>query len=459
MKKLVKDHDLIAAFINCRNADPKHFVSGEDVQKEISARTGVVINPSSVRGRFIKMGKPLRQQKVWGKIQPYKQGAPQMATTPKKTKYLDEQTLWVLKDVEKAGAGEAPGMSPDIAKFAGKRVSVAFTDNNGFIRIKENPNLLFSDKWFTDKPDITPLATRKVPEGDAQGYTFPKELVNLIPDRGQFADYVERPVDSVLKMHYALQKYPITQGKQGTGKTRGHAYYAMTEARPFLLLSCYEDFKLPKLFGDKTIQNGSIVFQESLFTRAIQHPCVVLFDEINAVSQANTFDFHALLQNRCLFIKDADGGNGKMYNLHKDCKIGFSQNPKSAKYIGGQVRASNFLGRCTYITYPEFSRKELAKALLMRYPDLPADEGKLFIDYYGAVCEAIEKSGLNVDISIRQLFNAVDFNIHGMDLEQALEGGITAIAEAVSNPKAKEALNDLSKAVWKERFEAGKAKP
>ena len=162
-------------------------------------------------------------------------------------------------------------------------------------------------------------------------FTVSDEMMKYIPDVSEFENYIERDIDTRLAIHYNLVKYPITQGKQGTGKTFSHMYYAFKNGLPLFLFSCYEDFRLTKLFGDKTIKNGSIVFQESLFVKAIQGPSVILFDEINAVSNANTFDFHALLQNRELYIKDANDGEGKIFVLHPECRIGFAQNPKSAK--------------------------------------------------------------------------------------------------------------------------------
>lgn len=199
------------------------------------------------------------------------------------------------------------------------------------------------------------------------------ELKSYIPRDEDFSNYIVRDIDKRLETHLNSSrpghwKYPVCQGKQGTGKTYSSMYYAWINKLPFFLFSMYEDFKLPKIFGDKTIINGTIKFQESNFVKATQSPCVILFDEINALSNANTFDFHALLQNRELFIKDANDGLGRTYILHDDCKIVFAQNPKSAKYIGGNIKASNFLGRCTYLTYPEFSKKEIRLALKKKFP-------------------------------------------------------------------------------------------
>jgi midasin (ATPase involved in ribosome maturation) len=248
----------------------------------------------------------------------------------------------------------------------------------------------------------------------------------------------------------------VCQGKQGTGKTYSAAYYAWNNKLPFFLFSMFEDFKLPKLFGDKTIINGSIKFQESTFVKATQGPCVILFDEINALSNANTFDFHALLQNRELFIKDANDGAGRVYHLHEDCKICFAQNPKSAKYIGGNIKASNFLGRCTYLTYPEFSKKEIRLALRKKFPELNKDDMDKFVKFYFACTETIEKASVPVDISIRQLNNVVDLWLHGLPIQYAIEDGLTSVMEAVSQPKAKDTFFRLAQAVWKELLGASK---
>jgi MoxR-like ATPase len=290
----------------------------------------------------------------------------------------------------------------------------------------------------------------------ARIYVIAEELKEYIPKPEDFSNYIERPIDKRLEIHYLLGKYPLTQGKQGTGKTFSHQYFAYKKQLPFFLYSCFEDFKLAKLFGDKTIKNGTVVFQESLFVKAFQSPSVILFDEINAVSNANTFDFHALLQNRQLFIKDADDGNGKLYKLHEDCYIGFAQNPKSVKYVGGNIKASNFLGRCTFLTYPEFTKKEIRDALMKKFPNIHKDDLDKFTKFYFACTETIERSNLPVDISIRQLNNVVELWLHGMPLKEAIEDGMTSIVEAVSQPKAKESFYRLAQAVWRELMEEGK---
>lgn len=309
----------------------------------------------------------------------------------------------------------------------------------------------------TERQSLSDMSKYKVHD------SIPEELKAFIPPDEEFVNYIDRDIDKRLSIHYncfqikgAGYKYPISQGKQGTGKTFGHMRYAHMNGLPFFLYSCFEDFKLPKLFGDKTIKNGSIMFQESLFVKAIQSPSVILFDEINAVSNSNTFDFHALLQNRELYIKDANDGAGRVYKLHPECRIGFAQNPKSAKYIGGNIKASNFLGRCTFLTYPEFKKKEIKTAIMKRYPKMDTRDVDRFTSFYFAIVETIERSDLPVDISIRQLNNVVDLWLSGMSLQHSIEDGMSSMMEAVSQPKAKESFYRIAQAVWKELTEADK---
>jgi hypothetical protein len=288
-------------------------------------------------------------------------------------------------------------------------------------------------------------------------YAVDPVLAPYIPSDAEFASYIDRQLDKRLGIHYMAGKYPISQGPQGTGKTFGHAYFAWKNKLPFFLFSCFEDFSLVSLFGDKTIQNGSIVFQESLFVRAIQSASVILFDEINALSNSNTFDFHALLQNRKLFIKDADNGKGKVYNVHNDCFIGFAQNPRSAKYIGGNVKSSAFLGRCTYLTYPDFTMKEITSIIKKRFPTLLDNEVGEYVKFFGACRDAIKSNSLPVDISIRQLINVIDLYMHGMKLEQALEDGLISVMDSISQPKARQSFETLAEATWKTLMDIKKA--
>jgi hypothetical protein len=277
---------------------------------------------------------------------------------------------------------------------------------------------------------------------------IPAELAPYIPAPSVFDAYVERPVDALLATHLNLGKYPIAQGKQGTGKTFSYMFYSWKHQLPFFLYSAYEDFNLRKYFGDKTIENGTIKFQEGLLIKAISNPSCICIDEVNAIAESGIKDFNAFLQNRELFIKDADNGRGKVYHIHPQCRIGFAQNPKSSKYIGGKVRSSDFLGRCTYITFPEFTKKQIELAISKKYPELVAKDRDNFISFYREILKAIDAANIPFDISIRQLNNVIELWIHNVPLIDAIESGMLDIATASSQPKTKDALLKIAQAVW-----------
>ena len=341
----------------------------------------------------------------------------------------------------------------------GKQVTIKETSD--VIKVEEN-NWYFDPSDFITTPTPAPKPEPKPKPEPRKTLTVeiptpnvPDSLKPYIPTADQLNGYVSRDVDTKLALVLDLQakglpnKYPIAQGKQGTGKTYSYIHYAYKRQLPFFLWSAYEDFNIRKLYGDRTIVNGTVKFQESVFVQAIQHPSVILIDEVNAISQANIKDFNALLQNRQLYIKDADDSKGKLYKLHKECRIGFAQNPKSAKYVGGHIRSSDFLGRCMYITYPEFSKDQIKKALKTNY-DQHIDEDSInkFTNFYTGCVDAINQNDIPVDISIRQLLNIIDLYVHGASLGDSIEMGTLNIMDSISQPKSKEAFLRVSEMVW-----------
>ena len=276
------------------------------------------------------------------------------------------------------------------------------------------------------------------------------ELKEFMHKDEEFDNYVIRDVDKRLAVHYNLGLYPITQGPQGTGKTMSHSYCAYAHKLPHLIISCFEDMTLAKFFGNSTIKNGSIEYKEGIFVRLTQAPSFLTFDEINAVGNAKTFDFHALLENRQLFIKDANNGDGKMFKLHPHCKIGFAQNPKSAKYSGGNIKGSAFLGRCSFIDYPQFTEKEIIKAIGLKFPQMIEEDRTKFAKFFFVILKAIEDAALPLDISIRQLNTVIKLWLAGIPIQQAIEDGMASMVVAVSQPKAKESFMRLAGGIWTE---------
>ena len=350
---------------------------------------------------------------------------------------------WEIRDVLKA-----QGLQMDESTIRGRFCSMGspLSGLDG-ITVRRAPGQ--SNQTTTPEPAKPVPAKREAVKVNTK-FTIVDEMKGYIPTEDMVKGYIERPIDKRLALHYNTHKFPMTQGKQGTGKTFSHIYYAFTHQLPFFLFSCYEDMKLKKYFGDKTLENMNLVFREAILIKAIAGPCVILWDEANYISNTLSVDFHPIMQNRELFVKDADNGKGKIYKLHAECRMGFAQNPKSSKYIGGNIKPSNFLGRCTYLTYPDFTKPEINSFVEKKFPQVNEKERGLFVEFYFACMEAIEKSEIPVDISIRQLNNVIDLYVHGMPLEYAIEDGMTSILEAISQPKNKEAFFRLAQAVFED---------
>lgn len=399
-----------------------------------SLQPPVFADETTIRMAFVEMNKPLKVSSLRMKAQ-----------DPKQLKYNKDQAMEMLKNHAKKHGAEMTKQL--MMKFNVKEFADLPADCTEIY--------LHAESEYTGNPIPKEAKPQSKPmDIVAKILSVPDHLKQYIPHADNFKTYIERPIDRRLAVHYDSSrpgnwKYPLSQGPQGTGKTQGHMYYAYKKQLPFYLFCAHEEFKLHKLFGEKTITNGNVVFKEGLLTQAVQHPGVILIDEVNYVSNENSVDFHAFLQNRELFVKDADNGNGKVYKLHDECRVGFAQNPKSAKYIGGNIKPSNFLGRCTYLTYPQFAKPDVKKALGLRFPNLVSEDISYFTEFFFACTDAIDKSNIPVDISIRQLNNVIDLYSHGMSLKEAVEDGLASIMEAASQPKNKEAFMKLTEAVWK----------
>jgi len=313
-----------------------------------------------------------------------------------------------------------------IGRNGGQRGWIVDNLNGNKVKLKNKPVVM--------KPTVTPV----------KKHDIINELQSLVPKDDMFKTYIERPIDNRLAVHYDSGHHPLTSGKQGTGKTTAHHYYAFKRKLPIFEMTCNKEFELRKQFGGKTIVNQNIIFEENLLAKIVQGPGVVLFDEINYVTNENSVEFHGMLVQRELYIKDAD----KIYKLHPECKIGFAQNPKSAKYLGSNVKPSNFLGRCSYLTFPDFSKQEITEALVKRFPKVHGDMLRKFAEFYFAVCDKIERSKLPIDISIRQLNAMVELWKAGLPLNEAIEDGLSGMCDAASQPDAKQSFMVVAHAIW-----------
>jgi hypothetical protein len=230
------------------------------------------------------------------------------------------------------------------------------------------------------------------------------DAVTMIPEA--LASYIEREVDHVVKTFSKLRRNICLIGDSGTGKTTLVEQYAANNKLPFLRISCDETSSLKTLLGSKEIINGTTYFRGGILLELIQMPSVILFDEFNALHSSKLFFLHELLDNRRLFVQDADGG--KVIKIHPDCQIFLACNPSNKNY-GGTNKMNAALGnRTTVIDVPNIKVAEMEKLFEC---GKHTDSMKQF---YSEASRAIYDKGLRVAFSLRNIQRATEAINAGM---------------------------------------------
>lgn len=221
---------------------------------------------------------------------------------------------------------------------------------------------------------------------------------DMIPEK--IKSYVVRKVDNIVDDFASLRRNICLIGDSGTGKTTLVEQFAAKNRVPFLRVSCDETSSLKTLLGSKEIINGTTYFRGGVLLELIQMPSVVLFDEFNALHSSKLFFLHELLDNRRLFVQDADGG--KVIKIHPDCQIFLACNPSNKNY-GGTNKMNAALGnRTTVIDVPNIKVAEMKELF-----DCGTHTGSM-IQFYEEASRAISDKSLRVAFSLRNIQRATE---------------------------------------------------
>ena len=224
--------------------------------------------------------------------------------------------------------------------------------------------------------------------------------------------YVRRDVDNIIEAFAKLKRNICLIGDSGTGKTTAVEEYAAQHKLPFLRVSCDETSSLKTLLGTKEIINGTTYFRSGVLLELIQMPSVILWDEFNALHSSKLFFLHELLDNRRLFVQDADGG--KVIRIHPQCQIFLACNPANKNY-GGTNKMNAALGnRTTVIDVPNIKVADMEKLFEC---GKHTDSMKQF---YNEAHKVIQDKGLRVAFSLRNIQRATEAINTGMKPIQAL---------------------------------------
>lgn len=264
------------------------------------------------------------------------------------------------------------------------------------------------------------------------------DIENLIPEVD--VNYqMRKEVDDKLEIFSARGENPALIGEAGTGKTYAVEQFAARKNLPFLRIACDDTATLKEYLGRREIINGTTYFRTGIFLELVQQPSVILIDEFNAIHSSRLFFLHELLDNRRLFIKDAEGG--KVINLHKDCKIFLACNPNTARYSCTQKINAALGDRVVVIPVEPFNSEKI-KHFFDTGAQNTTDALK---NFYNDAVRMINEQGLRVVFSLRGVKRIANAIKSGDNLADALAFGFYNVAHLVANKEDKESLEKLAR--------------
>jgi hypothetical protein len=280
--------------------------------------------------------------------------------------------------------------------------------------------------------------------------------VGLVPDgvldlspyipklTGEIKGYKPRqPYFDALKAYAAIGEPALMVGEAGTGKTSLARYLAHTLSYPFLEVSCDALLGFQELFGAVNITDGTSHFIEGLFLKFIQTPSIILIDEANALDPAKSFKLHQLLESGEVFVKEADRGRGKLYQVNDKCFIILAGNPPTGKYNGVNRWNVALLDRpLGILEIDEFTQAEL-DAIIPKH----AEKAKL-VRFYNESREVIRKDGLRTTFSIRSVKRVLAHIDMGFGMREALLFGFLNAVKQTAGQEAFGALYKLATLIW-----------
>lgn len=237
-------------------------------------------------------------------------------------------------------------------------------------------------------------------------------------------------------------------GPPGSGKTSGAQQLAAMLELPFIRLSLDNSRDLREIFGRWAIivDGGAsrTVFVHSLFLSMCLNPgkgAVVLLDEVNFVDPQRGALLHELLDNRRVFVKEANGGMGMVLEIPENIRFLLACNPPSAAF-GGTQRMNAALGdRGATVVAPPIG-KAMVNQLLKRWmveKKLADALSRLFLQAE----KLVRQQNLRIQVSIRSLRRIVDGINSGIPIRRAILQGLVNAAVVLGDNVGKDALTGL----------------
>jgi hypothetical protein len=232
-------------------------------------------------------------------------------------------------------------------------------------------------------------------------------------------------------------------GEPGCGKSVMEKALAYVKQVPYLPISCDGKLNPRVLFGQISIKNGTSFFTEGEVTKLTQVPSVIVLEERNGLDGSVEMTFNRMLNNREFFIPEANGGQGQLYKLHKDCYIVQDCNPPGAKFTGAQKQNVATVDRVSVMKVPMLTRAEIIRIL-----DNHKDAGRM-ADFYLQAADMIKTNGFRCSVTLRGLKRATVLIDTGYTEKDSIELGVLNAIELTGGQDAFVAVQSVAKGMFK----------
>jgi len=300
----------------------------------------------------------------------------------------------------------------------------------------------------------TPLY-RNEPQNENNVFVIetPVNVNELIPE--PVNGYIERAnVDSIIERYGQRynnkgQRHVIAlQGESGTGKTTAVEHYASKHKLPFCRISFDETTTLREFVGGREIINGKTVYKTGVLFELIKRPCVILFDEFNAIDSKRLFFLHELLQNRKLFVKEFNGG--QTFKVNNDALFVLACNPNTVRYTGTNKINVALANRVNVtVNVPEFETNEIKPLFETGNDNLT----RMLQQFYNEIKQLNREQNLRFAFSLRNVETIVNALRNGDNVSDALKFGLLDNILLTATEREQNTVKDIALVVFGTNYE------
>ena len=259
-------------------------------------------------------------------------------------------------------------------------------------------------------------------------------------------------IDDIIESLSTAKEPVCLIGDAGSGKTKLSEQLAARLGLPFVRVACDDTTLLKDMLGRTQIKNGTTFFRTGILAEMVQRPCVILFDEFNALPSGKLFFLHELLDTRRLLIKDGQGG--QIINFHEECRILLACNFNNAKYSGTNKTNAALADRPCIVQIPPFKPTDVATLFDTGHEQTTKDLMKFYVD----VNNTIKQQGLRCIFSLRGVNRIAKGIKRGDSVRSTLEYGLFNHALLTASENEQKSLVQIARVVFGNDVLSGKLK-